>query len=92
MNRLYRVLGISKQGVDQYQRRQQKFEEKMKILLSEAEQLRKEHPGCGVEKMYYTLQPDFIGRDRFIELFMELGFRCVFRSDHASDFGVIVPL
>jgi transposase InsO family protein len=44
-------------------------------LLAEAEWLRKEHPGCGVEKMYYTLCPDFIGRDQFIEVFMELGFR-----------------
>lgn len=25
--------------------------------------------------MYYSLNPNFIGRDRFIELFMELGFR-----------------
>ena len=25
--------------------------------------------------MYYTLQPDFIGRDRFIETFMDLGYR-----------------
>jgi transposase InsO family protein len=25
--------------------------------------------------MYYTLRPDFIGRDRFVETFMELGYR-----------------
>jgi len=37
--------------------------------------LRTEHPGCGVEKMYYTLDPDFLGRDRFIELFISLGYR-----------------
>lgn len=37
--------------------------------------MRTEHPGCGVEKMYYTLQPNFLGRDRFIELFMSLGYR-----------------
>lgn len=45
------------------------------MLLLEAEELRKEHPGCGVEKMYHTLKPDFIGRDRFIDVFMDLGFR-----------------
>ena len=44
-------------------------------MLTEAEELRKEHPGCGLEKMYFSLNPDFLGRDRFIELFMELGFR-----------------
>ena len=44
-------------------------------MLQEVEELRKEHPGCGLEKMYYSLKPEFLGRDRFIELFMELGFR-----------------
>lgn len=47
----------------------------MNNLLVEADALRSEHPGCGVEKMYDTLQPDFMGRDRFIEYFMELGYR-----------------
>ena len=43
--------------------------------MLEAEDLRKAHPGCGVEKMYYILKPDFIGRDRFVDIFMALGFR-----------------
>lgn len=51
------------------------FDARLEQLLYEAEVLRKEHPGCGVEKMYYALQPSFIGRDRFIELFMDMGFR-----------------
>lgn len=75
MNQLYKVIGVSKQGVNQYAKRQQAFDDKTQALLYEAEELRKEHPGCGVEKMYYTLKPDFIGRDRFIDLFMDLGFR-----------------
>ncbi|PCI06732.1 MAG: integrase [Flavobacteriaceae bacterium] len=75
MNQLYDVIGISKQAVYQYGERQSVFDEKVQLLLTEAELLRKEHPGCGVEKMYATLKPNFIGRDRFIELFMDLGFR-----------------
>ena len=75
MNRLYQTIGISKQAVDQYARRQICFDEKVRQLIIEADELRSEHPGCGVEKMYYTLKPDFIGRDRFIELFMDLGYR-----------------
>lgn len=51
------------------------FNSQLNELLAEAELLRKEHPGCGVEKMYYTLNPGFIGRDQFIDLFMQLGFR-----------------
>ena len=40
-----------------------------------ADDIRQEHPGCGVEKLYDTLNPDFIGRDKFIEVFMDIGFR-----------------
>jgi transposase InsO family protein len=75
MNQLYEAIGITKQAVHQYSRRQEDFDAKTMILMKEAEQLREEHPGCGIEKMYYTLQPGFIGRDRFVELFMNLGFR-----------------
>ena len=75
MNQLYSTIGISKQAVNQYAKRQLSFDDKVCTLLIEAEELRKEHPGCGVEKMYATLKPDFIGRDRFVELFMDLGFR-----------------
>ena len=75
MNQLYKVIGISKQAVGQYEKRQLAFNADVHDLLLEAEELRKEHPGCGVEKMYDTLKPTFIGRDRFIDLFMDLGFR-----------------
>lgn len=75
MNQLYKVIGMSKQAVSQYSKRQSLFDKKVENLIIEAEELRKEHPGCGVEKMYNTLKPDFIGRDRFVDLFMDLGFR-----------------
>lgn len=75
MNQLYKVVGVSKQAVQQYAKRQLIFDQKVSNLLLEAQDLRRVHPGCGVEKMYNTLKPDFIGRDRFIDLFMELGFR-----------------
>lgn len=75
MNKLYKEIGISKQAVSQYAKRQKVFDYNVHNLIVEAEELRKEHPGCGVEKMYNTLRPDFIGRDNFIDLFMNLGFR-----------------
>lgn len=75
MTSLYQYIGISRQAIDQYSKRQDAFDNKVICLLSEVEELRKEHPGCGVEKMYYTLNPAFLGRDRFTELFMNLGFR-----------------
>lgn len=75
LNQLYRCIRISKQAVIQYQNRQQILDQKVAVLICEADKLRAEHPGCGVEKMYYTLNPGFIGRDRFIDLFMTLGYR-----------------
>jgi transposase InsO family protein len=75
LNELYRTVKVSKQAVSQYQKRQVTFDGKLLQLLTEADELRNEHPGCGVEKMYYTLKPDFIGRDRFVNAMMELGYR-----------------
>lgn len=75
MNALFKTIGISKQAVHQYSTRQVIFDKKISDLVMEADQLREDHPGCGVEKMYDTLRPGFIGRDRFVSTFMELGYR-----------------
>ncbi len=48
---------------------------KTDTLIAEVDALLEEHPGCGVEKMYYVLKPDWLGRDRFINLMMDLGYR-----------------
>lgn len=90
LNSVYRVVGISKQAVDQYARRQAIFERQVAAMILEADDLREAHPGCGVEKMYYTLKPDFIGRDRFCDLMMPLGYRVkrkrnYRRTTYASD-------
>ena len=53
-------------------------------MVLEAEVLRSEHPGCGVEKMYDALSPDFIGRDRFIAIFMDLGYRVVYPKNYVK--------
>ena len=81
---MYRVLDLSKQAVFQQAKKQQIFDDKLSHLVQEAEELRQAHPGCGVEKMYYTLQPDFIGRDRFIEFFMEVGFRVFYPKNYTK--------
>lgn len=75
MSLFYKTIGISKQAVHQYCKRQAVLDQKVNTLIIEADELRVEHPGCGVEKMYYTLNPDFMGRDGFIDLFMDIGYR-----------------
>ena len=82
MNDLYRVVGISKQSVVQFFKREELFEKKLQDLLLEVDILRSECGGCGVEKMYYTLKPDFIGRDRFISVMMDLGYRVKHKKNY----------
>jgi putative transposase len=82
MNKLYKMLLISKQGVFQYSKRQEIFDEKMNQLMLECQDLKEGHPGCGVEKMYHTLKPDFLGRDRFVDTFMNLGFRVKYKKNY----------
>lgn len=72
---MYKAIGISRQAVNQHQKREFRFNRQLIGLIEEAEALRKDHPGCGVEKMYYVLKPSFIGRDKFIEVMMDVGFR-----------------
>ena len=65
---------MSKQSVHQSKQRQERFDKELEMLIKEADTLKKEHPGCGVEKMYYTLQPKTMGRDKFCEIFLSLGY------------------
>ncbi|MBP2834038.1 DDE-type integrase/transposase/recombinase, partial [Aquimarina sp. U1-2] len=82
LNSLYNVIGISKQAVHQYARRQAVFDDKVSSLIVEADELRRDFPGCGVEKMYDILKPGFIGRDRFVESMMSLGYRLKVKKNY----------
>jgi len=50
------------------------FDQELEQLVTQADEIKKEHPGCGVEKMYETLQPQTMGRDKFCEVFLSLGY------------------
>ena len=75
LNQLYREINISRQAVNKHFQREKNFEKNLSVLLSEVDAIREEHPGCGVEKMYNTIKPNWIGRDKFISVMMELGYR-----------------
>lgn len=68
-------MSISKQAIYQARKRQLNFDTELMDLITQADILREEHPGCGVEKMYKTLKPQHLGRDKFCEIFMDLGYR-----------------
>lgn len=69
------MLGISKQAVHKSRKRQERFDMELNDLIYQADVIRADHPGCGVEKLYRTLKPQTMGRDKFCEIFMELGYR-----------------
>lgn len=82
MKSVLEVAGVSRQSVHKHLKQQVAFDEKLQGLMLEVDILREEHPGCGVEKMYYTLRPDWLGRDKFIAVFMELGYRIKTRKNY----------
>lgn len=76
LNALYRAAGLSKQAAHQARARHARLDAEIEGLVVAMDELRAVHPGCGLEKAYYTLRPDFLGRDRFIGLFQGLGYAC----------------
>lgn len=81
MRSVLETAGLSRQAFHKHQIQKAGFQEKLFGLMLEVDILKSEHPGCGVEKMYQTLRPDFIGRDKFIDLFMRLGYRVAYQKN-----------
>lgn len=65
LNRLYSVLGVSKQAFHQRLARQLKQRSYHHQLLFLVYETRADHPTMGVRDMYYLLRPEFMGRDAF---------------------------
>lgn len=75
MNLVYQISGVSKQAVHQYNQRTNKGQLQFNELIVQVDEIRNVHPGCGLEKLYDMLQPSWLGRDKFISIFMDLGYR-----------------
>lgn len=75
MNVVYQIGGVTKQAVHKHLRVQTDWSDNVDELRVQIDEIRSVHPGCGLEKLYDTLKPDWLGRDKFISTFMELGYR-----------------
>lgn len=75
MNAVYQIGGVSKQAVHKHLQVQTDWSENVDELRVQVDEIRTLHPGCGLEKLYDTLKPGWLGRDKFIYTFMELGYR-----------------
>lgn len=74
MRSIYQIAGLSKQAYHQYEiKRARKLLERSELEI-QINLVREAHPGCGLEKLYKTLRPTTMGRDKFIDTFQELGY------------------
>ena len=67
LNKLYKVLSISKQAFHERYARQLYLQEMKEQLLPVITQIREDHPRIAAREIHYMLAPDWIGRDRFIQ-------------------------
>ena len=75
MNAIYQLIGISKQAHLKAVDRLQSHAERVPLYLGLMIQARDIHPGMGLREIYNTYRPEGIGRDAFIALGMQEGFR-----------------
>lgn len=75
MKQIYLLCNLSKQAHHQALLRLKKQTEKEEVYIRLMEQVREIHPGMGLRTMYDMLQPEGIGRDAFIALGLQEGFR-----------------
>jgi len=77
MNELYFVLGISKQAHWKMVKKFTQQNELKRILIQNIMQIRSIHPKMGAKKIYSILDPEGIGRDTFIDIYVNAGFQVV---------------
>lgn len=73
LNKLYLAIGYSKQGLHQHLDRQLSMHSLYENLYKIVVQIRKDHPTLSCRAMYYKIQPETIGRDKFESLCNQWG-------------------
>ncbi len=77
-----RVLGTSRQALQQYKKRQEKLEQRLLDAESALLILRRDHHRLGLKKAYGMIQPPDIGRDRFVRWMTLWGHALAMRRSH----------
>jgi putative transposase len=75
MQDIYLLNGVSKQGHHQTLQRERAWQEKTVFYIALMHEIREVHPAMGLRTMYEMSQPAGIGRDGFIFLGLQAGFR-----------------
>ena len=75
MNRLYAVVGISKQALHKRLNRQISKMEELNYLIPIVDQVRSDHPKMALRYIYKLIEPKTLGRDAFEQQFAQLGYK-----------------
>ena len=75
MQSMYLIANISRQGHYKEVRHEKIIAEKSIFYVGLMYKIREFHPGMGLRKMYEQFQPEGIGRDAWINLGLQEGFR-----------------
>ena len=75
MQDIYLLNGVSKQGHHQALQRERAWEGKTVFYIALMHEIREVHPAMGLRTMYEMSLPEGIGRDAFIFLGLQAGFR-----------------
>jgi transposase InsO family protein len=70
-------MGVSKQAVWAHFGREQADLALLGKIIKQVDKHRAKHPGCGLEKLYWQIQPEGIGRDKFCAWLGDLGYGVV---------------
>jgi putative transposase len=88
LKNIYGVSGISKQAHAQYMKRRTDEYAIAQLVVNSILEVRTMHSVMGLKKIYNLLAPEWIGRDRFIDIGMEYGLGIkMARSFHRTTFS-----
>lgn len=73
LNKFYQAIGITKQNIHKHLNSQLEQQSMFENLYKIVVEIRNDHPTLSCRAMYYKIQPDNIGRDKFEHLCFEWG-------------------
>lgn len=75
MNQLYDTVSVKKQSFHQMLKRRETTQGEAGQVLFLVNRIRKDHPCMGVREIYFKLNPQGMGRDKFEQFCFERGYR-----------------
>ena len=91
MTALYEVLNIKKQHHWEWKKRQVKYADNWLLLEALLKEWRSNHPCMSLKKLYLQIQPNFIGRDKFMAYGMANGYEALnYKKPPITTFGSTV--